>query len=208
MKARAVVIAVIGVLLAPATSWASLADEQRQGQDLAAQLRSGTATCQELSAEDFDHIGEYAMGRALGSTSAHRAMNDRMRLMLGPWGEQRMHELMGRRLAGCSTGAAAAGTGTGMGPGMMGNGGWGAMMRSRDWSWMNGGAWRSMSRQDWQRLQRQWMAASAMASAHHGWSAGAVVAVTLGGMLLVALAVGVLVVLRRPWRHPPAAHVS
>jgi hypothetical protein len=171
MKACPVVIAVIVMLVAAATSWASLADEQRPGHDLAAQLQSGAKSCRELSGDVFDHLGEYVMGRALGSTTVHRAMNDRMRPMLGARGEQRMHELMGQRFAGCLNGSTAAGAGTGMGPGMMcgayGNGGWGAMMRSGNWGWMMGGAWRSMSRQDWPRLQHQWMRAGATASAHH-----------------------------------------
>jgi hypothetical protein len=211
MNARAALIALIVMLLSPATSWASLADEQRQGQQLAAQLQSGTKTCRELSAEDFDHIGEYVMGRALGSTSVHQAMNDRMRLMLGERGEQRMHELMGQRFAGCLSGSAASGVGTAMGPGMMGgaygNGSWGAMMRSGDWSWMMGGAWRSMSRADWERLQRHWMGAIAPAPRHDDWSTRAIVAITLGGALLVCAAVIVgLVVLRRASRRSPAAH--
>jgi hypothetical protein len=88
------------------------------------------------------------MGRVLGSTSAHQAMNDRMRLMIGEQGEQPMHQLMGARFAGCSTSGAIGGNGSMMGPGMMGgnngNGGWGAMMGSSDWSWMMGSAWRNM----------------------------------------------------------------
>jgi hypothetical protein len=211
MKACPVVIAVIVMLVALATSWASLADEQRQGQDLAAQLQSGAKSCRELSGDDFDHLGEYVIGRALGSTSVYRAMNDRMRLMLGERGEQRMHELMGQRFAGCLNGSAAAGAGTGMGPGMMGgsygDGRWSAMMRSRDWGWMMGGAWRSMSRQDWQRVQRQRMGAGASTSQHHGWNTGAIVALTLGGLLLVAVAViGSLAVLRRPRQRSAAAN--
>jgi hypothetical protein len=80
--------------------------------------------------------------------------------------------------------------------GLSGDPGWGAMMRSGEWSCMTGGRWRAMSHGDWQRRQRRWMGAGAT---HGGWSAGALVAVTLGGALLVALAgIGALLVLRRP----------
>ena len=102
------------------------------------------------------------MFRALGSTSLHQAMNDRMIAMLGEQGESRMHQLLGARYAGCSTSSGATGgygTMMGGGPGgggMMGgyynaNGGFGAMMSSGSWSWMTGGAWQHMTRQDWQQ---------------------------------------------------------
>ena len=101
------------------------------------------------------------MFRALGSTTLHQAMNDRMRAMLGEQGETRMHQLLGARYAGCSTrtGGIAGGAGMMGGSGMMGgyysNGGIGAMMRSSDWNWMMGGAWQHMTRKDWQRRQQQ-----------------------------------------------------
>lgn len=63
------------LLLIPATASAALVDEQRQGESLIAQLAAGTKTCRALSANDLDHIGEYVMFRALGSTALHQAMN-------------------------------------------------------------------------------------------------------------------------------------
>jgi hypothetical protein len=202
MIARWVLAFLAVLLLIPAVALASLADEQRQGGALVAQLRSGATSCGDLSAEDFDHIGEYVMGRALGSMSTHQAMNERMTLMLGERGEQRMHQLMGERFAGCAATSGAGGSV--MGPGMMGgsSGDWGSMMRSGDWSWMMGGTWRTMSRQDWQRLQRQWMGASAASSGHGGWSPWAIAAVALGAALLAALAV--VAVMRRPPARPPS----
>ena len=203
MLLRGVLVSLALVLLAPAVAFASLADEQRQGRDLITQLQSGATSCGDLSAEDFDHIGEYIMGRALGSTSAHQAMNERMRLMMGDQSEQRMHQLMGERFAGCS-GTNSSG-GTGMGPGMMGgstgNDGWGSMMSSGDYSWTMGGNWRSMTRQDWQRLQQQWLGTSATTG--HGWSPWVIAGVTLAAALLAALAA--LALVRRPFRRKPAA---
>ena len=73
--------------------------------------------CRNLTAHDLDHIGEYLMFKALGSTSLHQAMNDRMVAMLGERGESRMHQLLGARYAGCTT------TSTGGYGGMMGAGG-------------------------------------------------------------------------------------
>jgi hypothetical protein len=91
MRIRISVLLTAIFLAIPAVAHASLADEQRQGQQLIGQLQAGTKTCRDLSADDFDHIGEYAMYRALGSTSLHQAMNDRMTQMMGEQGESRMH---------------------------------------------------------------------------------------------------------------------
>jgi hypothetical protein len=211
MRIGAALLAAFGLLVLPATALASLAEEQRQGEDLVAQLQAGTKTCGDLSAEDFDHIGEYVMYRAVGSTSSHQAINDRMTVMMGEQAETRMHQLLGERYAGCNAGGRSgiAGYG-GMGPGMVGgpvvSGGWGAMIGSGDWSWMMGGAWQTMTRQDWQRLEQRLLGAKASASSRTGWSPPAVIAVTLGAVLLVALAV--FVVVRRPIRRPRRAVAS
>jgi hypothetical protein len=117
MPARllAVVAIVLAMLIAPGSAFASLTGEQDQGRSLAQQLRSGARTCDDVSSADLDHIGEYVMGRVLGSAEAHQAMNDRLRLMMGERAEGRMHQLMGARFAGCG----AAGFGSATGPGMM-----------------------------------------------------------------------------------------
>lgn len=210
MPIRVLLAALSLLLLAPSAAFASLGDEQRQGRDLSTQLQSGAKTCDDLSDEDFDHIGEYVMGRFLGSTQAHQAMNDRMSLMMGDQAEQRMHQLMGQRYAGCYTNSASGigpgmmGSG-GMGPRMMGgyygDGGWGAMMRSGDWDWMMGGSWSNMSRQDWQRLQKQWL--GTRTNADNGWSPWAIIAITLASATLLALAI-LAIIRRRPVRRPPA----
>lgn len=126
--------------------------------------------------------------------------------MMGDANTERMHELMGRRYAGCSTQGAGAGmTGPGMmagGAGAASGGGWGAMMASGDFAWMRNGAWRHMSRADWQRVGSSWMGPGMM-SRTDGWSTGAVLAVVLGGLALGGLAMYAM--LRRPRRRrrPP-----
>ena len=201
MSIRVALTSIALLLLVPAAAFASLADEQRAGHELVAQLRSGAMSCGDLSAEDRDHIGEYVMGRALGSTSAHRSMNERMRAMMGARFEARMHQVLGARTTGCP--APGSGANAVMGPGMMGasgGSGWGAMMRSRDFGWMRAGAWRTMSRQDWQRVQRQWLSTT---TSHHGrgmWT----IAITLASILIV-IALITLAVFARPFRRPPTA---
>lgn len=174
----------VALLLAPAGAFASLAREQREGRALVAQLRSGSKSCGSLSAADFDHIGEYAMFQALGSTSLHQVMNRRMTLALGEQGESQMHQLVGQRESGCS------GVGTLPAHGMMrggyfGGGGRGAMMSAGGWSWMPGGSWRHMTRQDWQTLEQR-LVGPAGRPTNGRWTAGIVVAVAVAGVLLLS----------------------
>jgi hypothetical protein len=212
MRTRLALVTVGLALLLPAAANASLAGEQRQGQSLIAQLQAGATTCRDLSADDLDHIGEYVMFRALGSTSLHQAMNDRMTAVLGEQGESRMHQLLGARYAGCSTSTTAAGGYGGMmgGGGMMrgysNHGAFGAMMSSGNWSWMMGGAWQKMTRQDWRRLEHHLLGTPLNTTSHRGWSMVAMMAAVLGGLLLVSVAI--VAVIRHPFRRPPAAAPS
>ena len=200
-----VVIAVAAVLAVVSPAFASLRDEVSAGKAVAAQLQSGKASCDGLSDTQFEHLGEYVMDRAVGSRAAHDAMNARMTQAIGAENTDRMHELMGRRFAGCA--AAGATTSVPMGPGMMGGGsgeggGWG-MMSGSGWSWMHNGSWQHMNQSQWRQLASTMMGAR-YTSGHHGWSTGAVVAVVLGALALGALLAVLLV--RRPWqRRPPAA---
>lgn len=201
MRIRAALAVFALLVLIPASALASLANEQRQGGALAARVSAGAKSCTTLTADDLDLIGEYAMFRALGSTSVHRALNDRMTIMLGADGETRMHQLLGRRYAGCSR------AGTQDGYGMMGGhvgAGWGSMMGPAGrggWGWMMSGSWRTMNRYDWRQLERRVLGAPAGAGG--GWSPAAIVAVTVASVVLLSV-LGVAV-LRPPWRHerPP-----
>ncbi len=165
---RVLLALVLAVLIVPSSAHASVADEQQQGQQLAEQVQSGQRPCRSLSPTDLDHIGEFVMGRMVGSTSAHQAMNQRMTQVLGEQTESRMHQALGARFVGCAAGTAGKNGRTApYGPGsMMGNGGmmgngpmmgsgpawrgrdqreWGAMMRSGRWdSMMSSGAWPQM----------------------------------------------------------------
>lgn len=63
-----------------------------------------------------------------------------------------------------------------------------------------------MTRQDWQHLQQRLLGTTTAANSGGGWSPVAIVAVTLGGVLLAALAIFALI--RRPFRRTPAAASS
>ena len=50
----------------------SVAGEEQQGARVLHAVEDGKRACADLSSQDFERVGEYAMGRLAGSTSAHR----------------------------------------------------------------------------------------------------------------------------------------
>lgn len=116
----AAVVLAAAALIFPAPALAGLSSDVQQGQRLAESIRSGQKQCSDLSAEDFELIGEYAMSRYLGSGSTHEAMNRHMTAMMGSAGEERMHQALGYRYSGCPGGPAAGWVGP-MGGMMSGN---------------------------------------------------------------------------------------
>ena len=222
--ARSVLAALAALVLAAATpAAASVADEQGEGAALLRALGSGERDYGALSARDFERVGEYWMGRMLGSTRAHEAMNARMSRMMGASGEERMHELMGQRYArlassGGGQPSRGADRGCGYGPGMMmgedyhdgcaddrrwmmdGDHEWGPMMGTMM------GSWRNMDRGDWQQMMDRFDAAGTGSAGSDGGSSGwdtrevalLGLALVLGALLVASLAVF------RPWRR--AAH--
>ena len=201
------ILALLGAVLtvAAAPALASLADEVAAGRGAAQRLQAGATSCNTLSGADFEHLGEYVMERMLGSRAAHQAMNDRMTAMMDDANTERMHELIGRRYAGCSTQDAGAGM---MGPSMMGGGsgaasggGWGAIA-SGEFAWMRDDAWRHMSRTDWQRVASSWMGPGMM-SRTDGWSIAAVLAVVVAGLALGGVAIYAVLGRPRRRRRPP-----
>ena len=99
------------------------AKDEADGKLVFDKLQSKQTTCQELSDDDFDVLGDYYMGQMADSTEAHAQMNARMTQMMGENGEKQMHIALGKRLSGCNTGAAYSNnSNSGFAP-MMGYGG-------------------------------------------------------------------------------------
>jgi hypothetical protein len=197
----------IGFLLAFATALAaaapasaSLSDEVRAGETLAQQLQAGTTSCDRLATDDFEHLGEYVMGRMVGSLQLHDAMNERIRSVMGADNEERMHVRMGQRYAGCAPTGGVGPMGSGMmnGRGWSDDSTWGPMMDARGWDWMRDGRWQHMSRADWERVSDQWMGPGMMRTAGTGWHTADYL-LTGGAVLLIAALVGA-VLAWRPWR--------
>jgi hypothetical protein len=118
---RRTTVLVAGVALA-GLAWGSAAAASGQGgADLMRQLSRGDVQCEDLSSADFTAIGEQMMGRMLGSPRAHESMDELMSRMMGGANEERVHEAMGERVAGCGNPAIPGGFGSMMGAmGMMG----------------------------------------------------------------------------------------
>ena len=115
-----------------ATTGSAAAGAEQQGAQLLRSLQSGEQSCEQLSSEQFEAVGEYVMGQMVGSTARHEAMDQQIRATTGASGEAQAHRFMGERFAGCATNAAPAAFGSMMGmmggysgasgysPGMMG----------------------------------------------------------------------------------------
>lgn len=110
------ILALVGV--GSASGSASVGAEQ-QGARLLQRVQVGEQKCQQLSRDEFESIGEYVMGRMVGSTARHEAMDEQIRTTRGAAGEAQAHVFMGQRFTGCATGAVPAAFGSMMG--MMGN---------------------------------------------------------------------------------------
>lgn len=114
----------------------STAKDEAAGKVVFDKLQSNQITCQQLSDDDFDVLGDYYMGQMAGNTASHAQMNARMSQMMGDNGEKQMHIALGKRLSGCNTGAAFPSQTTGlfsmMGFGS-GVGGWGMMNSLNGW---------------------------------------------------------------------------
>lgn len=112
--------------------------EEQDGKKLLDQLENKTTTCQKLTNDNFEKIGEYFMGQAIGNTPEHIQMNNMMKSMMGDAGEAQMHIVWGKRGSGCNTNASYPQNNTGFTPmmwmlgggvnPMMGYGGWNNMM--------------------------------------------------------------------------------
>lgn len=102
------------VLLSVAPAGASISAEQ-QGAALLTQIQKGQTSCGKLSSSNLVLMGEYSMGRIMGSPAAQNAMNAQMLAILGAGGEQLAYRFMGERLGGCATGNGPVPFGTMMG---------------------------------------------------------------------------------------------
>jgi hypothetical protein len=176
-------IALVSLSAGPA--WSAVSAQQ-QGAALLAQIQNGQTSCSKLSSSNLELMGEYDMGRIMGSTAAQNAMDAQMLSISGAQGEQNAYRFMGERLGGCATGNGPVAFGTMMG--MMGTSEMGASYGSA----YPGGANSSSMMGDGY--------GSSQTAGNGGISGGVIVAIVLGALVLLALIV--LLATRRTPRHP------
>lgn len=188
------ILALLGLNATP--GWAS-AGEERQGAQLLQSVQAGTQKCQQLSRDQFELIGEYVMGRMVGSTARHEEMNQQITATSSASGEVQAHVFMGQRFADCPAGAAPAAFGSMMG--MMGNysGATGSGMSNSGAN--RGGMGNGHSAANGSGTAMVGGSGSRTGS-DNGWSGTNTVLIILVGVLAAAL---LAIATRRPWRHSP-----
>ena len=129
-------------------SQSDLQDEQNMqdaGQKIYQNLQNKKVTCQQLTNDDYEKLGEYFMGQAAGSTQNHVYWDQHIQSMMGDQGDTQMHIVWGERGSGCLTNAPLPSNTPSSISGMMGNwigtrGGVFPMMGWGDYGWnMMGG---------------------------------------------------------------------
>lgn len=78
---------------------------QNAGQKIYQNLQEKKLTCQNLTHDDFEKLGEYFMGQTAGSTQNHVYWDQRIQAMMGENGDTQMHVVWGQRGSGCLTNA-------------------------------------------------------------------------------------------------------
>ncbi len=73
----------------------------QKGEEIFNKLKNQKLSCENLTEEDFENLGEYFMALMIGDRETHLAMNQMMKNMHGEEGERLMHLNMGKRFSGC-----------------------------------------------------------------------------------------------------------
>ena len=189
-------LVIILVIAAATPVVASAASEQQQGAQVLSKVQGGKPQGTNLTNTEYQHVGQYLMGRALGSAQRYEAMDSLMDRMMGQSASDQMYQYMGERYLGKS-----AAPNSSYGPYYS----WMANMMSRyggPYAGMVGGymmgAYHGLTGQGsvtgGYHMGPGMMGygyASSQSAAHTGMSTGAIIAVVLGAIA----AVGLLVVL-------------
>ena len=91
---------VLGLAFAAPALADSVAAEQAQGAQVLSQVQHGALNPKNLTTDQYQVVGEYLMGRALGSHQLHQRMNTLMDEMMGSSAADQMHIYLGKRFLG------------------------------------------------------------------------------------------------------------
>lgn len=130
-------------IASPSAGINELQQDEKTGQRLFNDLQNKKISCQQLTNENYEKLGEYFMGQSLESIERHAAINNMMQSMMGEQGEEQMHIAMGKRLSNCDPAASIPPSGSRFMPmflpqegGVVGMMGWGYGPMS---GWMGAG---------------------------------------------------------------------
>jgi hypothetical protein len=185
---------VLGLTFAAPALADSVAAEQAQGAQVLAQVQHGTLSPKGLTSEQSQNLGEYLMGRALGSPQLHQRMNTLMDEMMGSSASDQMHVYLGKRFLGVSATPSSRNSEFYGLMGVMMSGYRGSPLAGMMGAYLNGQGTAGST----MGLGMMGYRARPTASSGGGWPAGAIVAVSaLGAALIVGLGAFALTRLRK-----------
>jgi hypothetical protein len=182
----------LGALLAMALSVAlavpafadSVTTEQQQGGQILAQVHRGKLSPKSLTNDQYQNVGEYLMGQALGSTPVHQRRNTLMDEMMGAGASGQMHIYLGKRYLGIdATAGARYGALYGLMSAMM-SGYRGSALAGMMSAYLNGQGKAGYSAGP--GMMGYSYAYTPTTKSSDGWPTGAVIAVAILGTLLAA----------------------
>jgi hypothetical protein len=90
----------LGVLAFGGARIAAAASEQQQGAQVLREVHTGKASGANLTGAQYKHVGQYMMGRALGSSDRYEATDSLMDRTMGQSASDQMYKYMGERYLG------------------------------------------------------------------------------------------------------------
>jgi hypothetical protein len=182
----------------------SVAAEQAHGAQILAQVQHGTLSPKSLTTGQYQKLGEYLMGRALGSTQLHQRMDALMDAMMGSSASDQMHVYLGERFLGVSVTPSSRYAQLWGLMGVMMSGYRGSALAGMMGAYLNGRGTAGYTMGP--GMMGYGYGYTPTASSGGGWPAGAVVAVVaLGAVLLVGVGVLALPRVRKRWHSGTAA---
>ena len=195
---------VLGLTFAAPALADSVATEQAHGAQVLNQVQRGTLNPQSLTSDQYQNLGEYLMGRALGSTRLHQRMDTLMDEMMGSSASDAMHVYLGKRYLGVNaTPGGRYGTFYGL-MGVMMSGYRGSALARMMGAYLNGHGTTGYTMGPGM-MGYGYGGPTPTASSSGGWPTGAIVAVAaLAAVLICVVAFG-LPRIRRRWHRPGTA---
>ena len=93
-------LVIVLAIAASTPAVASAASEQQQGAQVLSEVKAGKLQGTKVTSTQYQHVGHYLMGRALGSAQRYEAMDSLMDRMMGQSASDQMYQYMGERYLG------------------------------------------------------------------------------------------------------------